>query len=978
MVKRFSILLLFFGLGLLSFAFQTLIVREFIIAFGGTELAIALFFFFWLFWVGAGSFLASKLPEEFLTRHFIKTLFIYPLAACAQIVLFFNLRPIAGVNSWELFTYAKVLPFVFIFTALISGFTGIIFTSGSLWLNQEGKAEAGKAITLAYSVEALGSFLAGILVTLFFIKSAGPAIIAVGACLFFTFSIIFLSLVFRKKISLAVAVAAALIFLSGAVKISKIDSGLSSCRLSWLKGAKFQKEVYTPYQHLFIVSRQNQTVVFSDGQILTAIPEDIDSEKDAALLMAQAKLPKNILVFGYGAENLIRTLLKFSVTSVTYCFPDRGYYEAVAAANLKPDARLHLEVISPRLFLKNNTVKFDLAIVHTPDPSSLAINSFFTGEFYALLKNSLAAAGVLATRVTGAEDYAGSERRNYGSSIYYTLKNTFDDIVIIPGETNWIFASPEKNLLTDDPLILAGRLKEFIPPGFSFLPDNFSRSLAPERAEFTRSLYIDNPLFKGRGLINRDNKPLTFFLNLLVLGRYENSPFSGVVRDIFYRGISLVVIPVVIFFLARLAFLFSCGHRRIRRLNFHAKLFQFLSGFLGFSSHLILIFLFQNSFGNIFELIGLVNSLFMLGLFAGAIFGASLVKKFKPSNAVSIVLIAQALLILIIYPLTHFYSAGQIIFFVLFLSIGAATGASYPLCAAILQANKITLQKTAASLELFDHLGGALAALAAGLLFLPVWGTAKTIGLLFGINFLLLVIFILESFGVFRKEKDETGKTNFMAGIIYLLIAAAVSYGLILLFFPAGNAAKVPGQEKCFSQEIPFKAMVCESGAGREYLIETKDIAPEIKGFGGPINVQMRIKDDGAIKEIKVLEHNETSSYLGGLADFLKQFIGKKMNRNFSRENIDVITGATITSQAIIDIVNKTAERVRVQTEGRRTREEGRGKKEEKESKIDNRQSGTETGRLEKVDTGKIKAMVKDKRLSDKEAMFYHNIGDGK
>jgi uncharacterized protein YaiL (DUF2058 family) len=140
----------------------------------------------------------------------------------------------------------------------------------------------------------------------------------------------------------------------------------------------------------------------------------------------------------------------------------------------------------------------------------------------------------------------------------------------------------------------------------------------------------------------------------------------------------------------------------------------------------------------------------------------------------------------------------------------------------------------------------------------------------------------------------------------------------------------------------------------------------------------MRIKDDGAIKEIKVLEHNETSSYLGGLADFLKQFIGKKMNRNFSRENIDVITGATITSQAIIDIVNKTAERVRVQTEGRRTREEGRGKKEEKESKIDNRQSGTETGRLEKVDTGKIKAMVKDKRLSDKEAMFYHNIGDGK
>ncbi len=76
------------------------------------------------------------------------------------------------------------------------------------------------------------------------------------------------------------------------------------------------------------------------------------------------------------------------------------------------------------------------------------------------------------------------------------------------------------------------------------------------------------------------------------------------------------------------------------------------------------------------------------------------------------------------------------------------------------------------------------------------------------------------------------------------------------------------------------------------------------QGYGGPMEMAMTVSDKGAITELKILRHNETTSYLNRLNDFLKQFIGRTSRDSFVLgQDIDAISGATITSAAITQTV---------------------------------------------------------------------------
>ena len=87
-------------------------------------------------------------------------------------------------------------------------------------------------------------------------------------------------------------------------------------------------------------------------------------------------------------------------------------------------------------------------------------------------------------------------------------------------------------------------------------------------------------------------------------------------------------------------------------------------------------------------------------------------------------------------------------------------------------------------------------------------------------------------------------------------------------------------------------------------------ITSEDKGFGGVITVMTGISADGAITGVKVTSHAETPG-LGTKAmtpEYLSQYIGlTKITRTEEADatQIDAITGATITSEAVFRSVNK-------------------------------------------------------------------------
>ena len=85
-------------------------------------------------------------------------------------------------------------------------------------------------------------------------------------------------------------------------------------------------------------------------------------------------------------------------------------------------------------------------------------------------------------------------------------------------------------------------------------------------------------------------------------------------------------------------------------------------------------------------------------------------------------------------------------------------------------------------------------------------------------------------------------------------------------------------------------------------------------GYGGFFHMIVAIGRDGIIKGIEILDHQETPGLGSKIKEirqgedapwFLRQFKGKD-GRKIQLKDIDAITGATISSRAVTDTVNKS------------------------------------------------------------------------
>ncbi len=85
-------------------------------------------------------------------------------------------------------------------------------------------------------------------------------------------------------------------------------------------------------------------------------------------------------------------------------------------------------------------------------------------------------------------------------------------------------------------------------------------------------------------------------------------------------------------------------------------------------------------------------------------------------------------------------------------------------------------------------------------------------------------------------------------------------------------------------------------------------------GYGGYMRIIVGIDTGGIIKGLRILEHKETPGLGSKINEmrpgesepyFLRQFIGKDARTVSVGSGIDAITGATISSKAVTDAINK-------------------------------------------------------------------------
>lgn len=116
----------------------------------------------------------------------------------------------------------------------------------------------------------------------------------------------------------------------------------------------------------------------------------------------------------------------------------------------------------------------------------------------------------------------------------------------------------------------------------------------------------------------------------------------------------------------------------------------------------------------------------------------------------------------------------------------------------------------------------------------------------------------------------------------------------------------------------PFRHWrVVRGGGGEAVVFSSADAGFEPQGYGGPINVLVLLTPSGTVERVRLLEHMETPSYMRGVDAFVEKFRGAPTSAPLTvGEDLDAMTRATVSSEAIAEAVRFSARRAAAEIYG--------------------------------------------------------------
>jgi spermidine synthase len=158
-------------------------------------------------------------------------------------------------------------------------------------------------------------------------------------------------------------------------------------------------------------------------------------------------------------------------------------------------------------------------------------------------------------------------------------------------------------------------------------------------------------------------------------------------------------------------------------------------GFAGLSFEITALFVFQNAWGYVYQAIGLLIAVFMMGLGAGAAWTATRIARAAPSPARAARLLAAALLLASVGAaafmlLRHGLSLawpGQLLLASWLAAMGMLAGAVLPLGMRVVA--PLPAARGGGMLNAGDYLGGAVGSVLTAAFFLPLLGTTASLAI---------------------------------------------------------------------------------------------------------------------------------------------------------------------------------------------------------------------------------------------------------
>jgi spermidine synthase len=708
--------------GFTSTIAQIVLMRELVATFYGNELLFGLVLAAWLAWVAVGSWgLARLAVRPRLGRGTLAVgLGLTGILLPGQITLVRNARTLLGVTPGAFVEFIPMVGAVVLILAPLCMLAGFLFTLGARLMVEEGRT-AGQA----YVWEGVGAVVGGALFSFLLIHWLDPYQTALLV------TTVNLTVAIFLYIRLLDASLVTLIILLIGSFFGGRALHQTTLRWQWPDLA-FAGD--SPYGRLIIQARESQRAFFENG-LLAFETQGTFPEEVAHFPLLIHPNPSQVLLIGGGVAGDLREILKHPLASVTYVELDPLLIEA-AQAHLAPqdaavlnDPRVRLVFDDGRHYvsqlLESQTTKkdpsslppnllghhpssFDVVILDLPEPSTGALNRFYTQEFFAEVRAILKPGGIFSLGLPSAENYWSPELARRNSSIYHTLRTVFPEIVVLPGEHNFFLASDTP--LATNPASLAERLAQRNIANRWVTPEYINYVFTTDRFDG-----VQQQLSATTGVrLNKDLAPISYYYALaLWLSRFYPN-LRGVFESTSLINLWWVVAPLS---------LVVALTRWQRRWSIPVVISGM--GLAQMMLELVVLFAFQVLHGYVYAEVSLIVTTFMAGLVVGAAASNQLVlRKMNVKQsllAVQIAIIVYSGLLPLILRLS--IPAPALVFPWLALLAGLLTGMAFPLAVALVRGHA---GRVAGMLYGADLAGGCLGALLGVALFIPVLGIPQT------------------------------------------------------------------------------------------------------------------------------------------------------------------------------------------------------------------------------------------------------------
>jgi len=966
---------LIFSYGLFTIAAQALLFREFITTFEGNDISVGIFFSSWFLWVAFGAILVyrTKTFAQTLLKNIEFLLLAFLPGFILEWILIVQARELAGIESYTLWSIRAMLLLSLIINAPVSTITGMFFPIACRWVHpvrnstttnntfQAGKISNGVqqngrfAVSHVYIVEATGSFLGGLGATVLLGLGVSSAKIFFILAFILSLSALWVQIAKTKRWGWAFVPALILVCL-----IAGVDKHLSQQVriIKWnklLPQGQLKGSFQTAQAEYLYGIYQDQWVAVREGSACEVLPDYESTGRIAAISLCQNPQASRILVIGSGL-GLCRQFLRLpQIEIISWAHCDSEYVQKINKF-IPPELQINDQRFRTlpgdiRSLLTEKKQYYDVVIINLPDATSSVLNRYYTLEFYRQIKEGLRPNGVLAVRIAGGENIMGTELINLGASTKLTLQSVFSKLVLVPGEDTWFIASDSERI-SGEPGTLRDRFAQIEGASSVFPPQALLSIYLPDRAAAALENYEGADLPESL-LINRDSRPLTHLYSLLLAAKQSGAPVTRLVKYSALSGPLAFVVPILVFVALRATYILSRRTRlsshesRItnhvtRTSSFDSSFLIFSAGLVGIGVVIVLMYLYQTHFGSLYLYIGIISSLFMVGLTAGAALTSWLVaRRSRHQSQVT----GHVFAVIIVHTLvlaTIAFWPGQLwthlFFAIAFVWCGVCAGCYFPLAAQQLTGSGFETGQVGSKLETADHIGASIGGLLTGLTLVPVLGTSVT---LFVFILLLLANMPLAALRAYKPASSEfrpPRRIEFqLRRLDYILFGIGVSVILCSNLLADASARLTPSLPQPSAQalagdlrleqestvprdsarEISYFRVSDANDRLTGYIFSSEDLSPEVRGFGGKINLAIYADPNGTLINFHIIRSNETPAYLQMLSQWCGLLNGRRLFQPQPFTDVDAVTGATVSSKAILSALQISGYRFATQILGR-------------------------------------------------------------